>query len=79
MTQPTTSDRAAGMLTVNEVCGQLGIGKTKFYDLINKGELEAVNVNPAPKRLVGERGPRRSLRVEQSAVDAYKARNRVSA
>jgi len=79
MTNPTTETGAKVMLTVAEVCEQLGIGRTKFYTLVNRGEITAVDVNAAPKRRVGERGPRRSIRVEQSVVDAFKSRNQVLA
>lgn len=68
------------MLTSAEVMRQLGIKRTKFYDLLRAGELTAVNVNPAAvKRHVGERGPRRSIRIAKSEVDAFKARNRIPA
>jgi predicted DNA-binding transcriptional regulator AlpA len=69
------------MLTVNEVCAQIGIGRMTFYKLVNTGALTAINVNPAAtaaKRL-GERGPRRSLRVQQSEVTAFLKRNSVTA
>lgn len=78
MTNPAYRADAKEMLTVTEVCRQLGVGRTKFYNLINKGELSVVNVNPAPKKLVGQRGPRRSIRVRQSAVDEYKDRNTIT-
>lgn len=67
------------MLTVTEVCTQLRIGKTKFYGLINSGELEAVDVSGrnAASRRVGQPGRRRTLRIERAQVDAYIERNRV--
>jgi excisionase family DNA binding protein len=69
------------MVTVTEVCAQLGIGKTKFYDLVNKGELAVHDVSgsdrePGPARK-GQR--RRSIRVQQADVDAFLMRTRVSA
>lgn len=68
------------MLTVNETCAALGIGRTQFYKLVNSGELQAVNVSPgAPKRRVGEPGRRRSIRVPQSEIDAFLERNKLSA
>jgi len=67
------------MLTSAEAMAQLGIKKTKFYKLIRTGELKVHNINPAPKRLVGERGPRRSIRIEQAEIDDFKARNCVTA
>lgn len=79
MTNPTAEPAGDPMLTVAEVCKQLGIGRTKYYDLVRKGELVAVNVNPGPKRLVGQPGPRRSIRVRQSVVDAFEERNKVPA
>jgi excisionase family DNA binding protein len=79
MTQQATESQASRGVTVVEACEQLGIKKTKFYELIRKGELEAVDINGVAKRRVGEPGRRRSLRVDQAAIDAFKARNRVSA
>jgi len=79
MTQQPAESQPSRMVTVVEVCEQLGIGKTKFYDLVNKGELAVIDINGVGKRLPGEIGRRRSIRVEQTAVDAFKARNRVSA
>jgi len=79
MTQQTTQSQPSSGLTVTEVCDQLGIGKTKFYDLINKGELVAFDINGAPKRRVGESGRRRSLRVDQAEVDRYKRESLVRA
>jgi excisionase family DNA binding protein len=70
------------MVTAAEACTQLRIGKTKFYDLINKGELIAVDVSGGPPkepRRVGQTGRRRSLRVPQSEINAFLARNKVSA
>jgi excisionase family DNA binding protein len=69
------------MVTVASVCGQLGIGKTKFYDLVNKGELPVHDVSgsdaePGPARR-GQR--RRAIRVQQADVDAFLKRTRVSA
>jgi excisionase family DNA binding protein len=78
MTQQATEPQATRMVTVNEVCEQLNIGRTKFYDLVNKGELpiydlSGSNRNPGPARR-GER--RRVIRVDQADVDALKARTR---
>jgi len=77
MTNPT---RADAMLTSAEVMEQLGIKKTAFYKLLNAGELKAVDVSAAPrKRRIGEPGRRRTLRIPQSQVDAFKARNAITA
>jgi excisionase family DNA binding protein len=81
MTQPATDAEDPRMRTAAEVCAQLRIGKTKFYELINSGELTAHDVSGgAPKgpRRVGEKGRRRSLRVPQSDIDAFLARSRVT-
>ena len=70
------------MVTAAEACTQLGIGKTKFYDLINKGELTAVDLSPgapARSRRVGEKGKRRVLRVAQAEIDRYLAERAVTA
>lgn len=82
MTQQATGSQPSRMVTVAEVCEQLGIGKTKFYALINAGELAAVDVSPnkpkAPRR-VGETGHRRALRVEQAEIDRFKKERAVTA
>jgi excisionase family DNA binding protein len=43
--------------SINGTCDQLGIGRTKVYDLINRGDLETVRIGS--RRLV----TRRSLEV----------------
>jgi len=78
MTQQATETLAPRMVTVIEVCAQLGIGKTKFYDLVNKGELPIYDLSgsgrgPGATRK-GER--RRVIRVDQADVDAYLTRTR---
>ena len=80
MTQPATDAADPRMLTAAEVCAQLRIGKTKFYELLNKGELYAIDVSGgAPKgpRRVGQTGRRRSLRVPQSEIGRASCRERV--
>lgn len=62
-----------------EVMTQLGIKKTKFYDLIRKGQLHAFDINGVEKRQVGQCGPRRSLRVDQAEVDRFKRETLVRA
>lgn len=82
MTQTATETADAAMLTAAEVCTQLGIGKTKFYDLINKGDLAAHDLSPgspARSRRVGEKGKRRVLRVTQAEVNRYLAERAVTA
>lgn len=79
MTQRGATPQPSPALTVNEACAQLGIGKSKFYELIRKGELEAIDINGVEKRRIGEPGRRRSLRVEQAEIDRFKAERLVSA
>jgi hypothetical protein len=65
---------------VAEACEQLGIGKTRFYELLNAGEITVVDISPdRPKqpRPIGTPGRRRTLRVEQSVIDAYIERGRI--
>jgi excisionase family DNA binding protein len=81
MTQQATEPQATRLVTVNEVCEQLGIKKTKFYHLVNKGELSVYDLSgssrkPGPARK-GER--RRVIRVAQADIDAYLARSRRAA
>lgn len=67
------------MYTVGETCEALGIGRTKFYALVNDGQLTAVNINPGARyKRVGEKGPRRALRVAASEIEAFKKRNSVA-
>ena len=80
MTQQTTeTDVTDVMRTVTEAMRQLGIKKTKFYELINAGVLEAHDINGVQKRHVGETGPRRSLRIPQSEIDRFLAETKISA
>lgn len=67
------------MVTVVEAMDQLGIKKTKFYELVNTGELAAVDINGVAKRRVGETGRRRSLRVSQAEIDRFLAERAVTA
>ena len=41
------------LLTVNETCKQLGLGRTKVYELISSGMLRTVQIGNAC-RVVGE-------------------------
>lgn len=79
MTQQANESQRSRGIGVDEACEQLGIGKSKFYELIRKGELAAYDVNGVPKRRVGEKGPRRSLRVDQAEIDRFKAGRAVRA
>ena len=68
----TTAQTTPRLLTSAEVREQLGIGTTKFYKLVDAGEL-------TPVRLPSPTGARRELRFEQSEIDAFIDRNRASA
>ena len=72
MTQHHDEPQRSRGLGVEEACEQLGIKRTTFYRLIRAGQLRAYDLNGAPKRRVGEKGPRRSLRVEQAEIDRFK-------
>jgi excisionase family DNA binding protein len=50
--------------TVAQACVQLGIGKTKFYELLTAGEIETFT-HPTRNNI------RPSRRVRQSAIDRY--------
>lgn len=67
------------MLTVNQACVALGVGRSKLYELIRQGRLEATDINGVEKTLPGERGPRRSLRIKQAEIDAFIDRNKATA
>jgi excisionase family DNA binding protein len=75
MTQTSEADR---LVTKAEACKLLGIRHTTFYKLINRGELTAIDVSGAPKRLIGQPGPRRSLRVALSEIEAFKTRHEIT-
>lgn len=79
MTQQATEPQPSRMVTVTEACDQLGIKKTKFYELIRKGELAAVDINGVEKRRIGEPGRRRSLRVSQAEIGRFLRDHAVSA
>lgn len=71
----TAAETPVQLITVAAAARQLGVGKTKMYELINSGEIAVVNL-PTPggksaRRLVGERGPRPSVRVPQGEVDRF--------
>jgi len=59
---PTAQD-----LTRRETENELRIGATKFYQLIQDGELDAYRLG----------GPRSPLRVTRASVDRFKAKFRV--
>lgn len=77
MTQQATEPQQSRMVTVVDACDQLGIKKTKFYALVNTGELAAVDINGVEKRRVGETGRRRSLRVSQAEINRFLAERAV--
>lgn len=61
---------APQLLTSAEVRAQLGIGTTKFYELVASGELAVIRI-PSPT------GKRQEFRIEQSELTAFIKRNRV--
>lgn len=61
MTEPATRDAPERLLTAAEVCEQLGIGRTKLYELRQDGHLPPIKL---PSRT--DRRPR--LRWRQSTV-----------
>jgi len=56
-------------VTVDDACEQLGIAKTKLYELMKSGDLASVKLPPGTEMS--------GRRVEQSEIDAFIARNRV--
>jgi predicted DNA-binding transcriptional regulator AlpA len=70
------------MVGVDEACALLGVGKSKFYELIRTGELEAVDINNVAGQYArpGERGGRRrALRVEEAEISRFKRQRTVRA
>lgn len=80
MTQTTPETAQRRMRTVAEACEQLGIGRTTFYDLVNKGELHIYDLSRSGREPgVAKKGERRRMvRVEQADIDAYLDRCKVA-
>lgn len=60
------------LLTITEVADQLGMSKGRVYELMYKGEFASIQI---PSSTDGRRATRR---IEQSEIDAFLARYRVS-
>jgi excisionase family DNA binding protein len=58
-------------MTVDEACEQLGIAKTKLYELMRTGELASVKLPPATEQS--------GRRIEQAEIERFIDRNRVQA
>jgi predicted DNA-binding transcriptional regulator AlpA len=68
------------LITVAQAAEQLGIGKTRLYELIHAGEIATIEL-PSPsgapgRQYVGETGAKASRRIEQAEVDAFIERHR---
>lgn len=75
MTQQATEPQSSRLITVRAACAQLGIGRTKLYELIHQGEFASFNLNADAPRGPIRKGQRRpSIRLDQAEVDAYMAR-----
>ncbi|MFQ3678837.1 MAG: helix-turn-helix domain-containing protein [Fimbriimonadaceae bacterium] len=44
-------NNANRLLTVREVCSWLGIGRSRFYELVRSGELPVIRLGPRGVRL----------------------------
>lgn len=77
MTQQISGPAPA--LTVDQACTALGIGKSKIYELLRRGEIKAFDINGVEKRRVGQPGRRRSLRIEQAEIDRFKKERQIAA
>jgi predicted DNA-binding transcriptional regulator AlpA len=75
MTQQATEEAQPRMLTIAEACDQLGIGLSKAYELIRKGDLKAKDLNNVKGQyaMPGRPGKRRALRVPQAEIDRFLA------
>jgi excisionase family DNA binding protein len=60
------------LLTVPEVADQLGLSKGSVYELMYRGEFASIQIP-------SENGLRATRRIEQTEIDAFIARYRVSA
>lgn len=65
MTTPAPTRR---LVSVDEACEQLGIAKTKLYELMRTGDLASVKLPPGTN-MAGRR-------IEQAEIDDFIARNR---
>lgn len=81
MTQQATESQQSRMVGVNEAIGLLGLGKSKFYELIRTGELVAVDLNNVKGQYAapGRPGKRRCLRVARAEIDRFLAERTVRA
>ena len=73
-TSPDEPRREDRLLEVNEAIAQLGIKKTKFYELIRSGQLKAHDLNKVEGQYAKPGVPggrRRCLRVPQAEIDRY--------
>jgi predicted DNA-binding transcriptional regulator AlpA len=69
MTTAETGQQTPKLVSVAEACGQLGIGKVKFYELMNAGEFGETVSLPSPT------GARPGRRIKQAGIDAFIERN----
>ena len=79
MTQQATEPQPSRLIKVSEAIAQLGIGRTKFYELLHQGEFTVYNLNSAPRGPVQKGQRRPAIRVDQAEVDAYRGRIKVAA
>jgi hypothetical protein len=81
MTQQATEPQASRMLAVEEALTQLGIGRSKFYELIRQGRLKATDLNHVEGQYAapGRPGKRRCLRVSQAEINRYLCEGEVRA
>lgn len=77
---PLLAGQRHRLLTIAEASEQLGIGKTRLYELIHAGEIATIELptsSGAPgRRYVGDTGAKASRRIEQTEVDAFIERHR---
>ena len=64
--QDSAANAARLLLTVPETAQVLGLGRTKIYELINDGELEAIHVG-------------RAVRIPTEAISEFVQRKRAAA
>jgi predicted DNA-binding transcriptional regulator AlpA len=80
MTQQATEPQPLRLVTVGEVCEQLAIGRTKFYELCQQGAFTVYNLNSSAPRGPVRKGQKRpAIRVDQAEIDAYLIRSKVPA
>ena len=68
MTKPEAA-KASPLRTVDQACEQLGVERSKLYELMRQGHIASIKLPPGTAQS--------GRRIEQAELDAFIVRNRV--